>query len=162
MKWSMAWRSCAGEVKEAPCKRLTDQDAEPALYLIKPTGVGRDEVKMNVGVSRQPAVMLGLMGIEIVEDDVKFALWIERHNLVHEVQELPPAPALSVAGNIDLAGHDVERGKQRSGTMALVFMANSRQDAAVGQSQITLCSLQRLDVRLLIHRQHHCFSGGFR
>jgi len=41
--------------------------------------------------------------------------------------------------------------------MALVFMAHSRQHAAVGQ--VTLRSFQRLGVRLLIDRQHHRVFG---
>ena len=55
--------------------------------------MGRDEVKMNVGVSRQPSVMLGLMGVKVVEDDMKLAVQKSRGDAVHKVEKLDAATA---------------------------------------------------------------------
>jgi hypothetical protein len=44
------------------------QNAKPALNLIKPGSVGGRKVQKHVGMALEPAVVLGLVGIEIVED----------------------------------------------------------------------------------------------
>ena len=45
------------------------------------------------------------MGAEVVENDVKLALWIERHDAVHEGKEFDPAAALGVFRNHLPGGH---------------------------------------------------------
>ena len=54
-----------------PSQGLTPQDAEPAFHLVEPGGMGRRVMKMDVGMLCQPAVMLRLMGIQVVQDDMK-------------------------------------------------------------------------------------------
>ena len=44
-----------------------------AFHLIEPR-IGWDEVKMHVFVAFQPAVVLGFVGIQIVQDDMDFAV----------------------------------------------------------------------------------------
>ena len=46
--------------------------------------------------------------------------------------------------------------------MALVLMAHAAQRSSVRQFQIALRTLQRLDVRFFVHRQHHCAVGWMR
>jgi hypothetical protein len=45
----------------------------------------------------QPTIVAGLVGVEVVEQDVdlELGIWIGREALVHEVEELAPPPALS-------------------------------------------------------------------
>ena len=51
-------------------ERIALQDREPDLDLVEPGGVGRREVEPNVRVADAAIVALGLVGREIVEDDV--------------------------------------------------------------------------------------------
>ena len=44
-------------------QRLPAQDTEPALHLIQPGRVGRDEVEVHMGVPLEPAILLGLLGV---------------------------------------------------------------------------------------------------
>ncbi len=52
---------------------------------------------MHVGVTRQPAVVLGLVGIEIVVPDMEGGIGIGGDDPVHEVAELDAAPARLVS-----------------------------------------------------------------
>ncbi len=49
-------------VKGSPRKGLGRQDREPDFDLVEPRGLSRREVKMNVRVALQPAVVLGFVG----------------------------------------------------------------------------------------------------
>ena len=51
-------------------QRLSFQDREPDFHLIEPGSPGRREVEMNVRVAPEPAVVLGFVGAEVVEDDM--------------------------------------------------------------------------------------------
>jgi hypothetical protein len=51
-------------------QRLSFQDRKPDFHLVEPRGARRREVEMHVRVALEPAVVLGLMCIELVEDDV--------------------------------------------------------------------------------------------
>src|SRR6266702_5991066 len=59
----------------------------------------------------------------------------------------------------DLSGGDFERRKQRCGAMPLVIVALAGQRATIGQLQIALRSLQRLDRGLLVHAYHNGLRG---
>ena len=50
-------------------------------------------MKMDFGVFLEPALVL-LMGVEIVEDDVKLAIREACDDAVHEAEELDPAALL--------------------------------------------------------------------
>ena len=50
------------------------EDRKPNLDLVEPGGMGRDAMKMDVLVASAPTVLFGLVGVEIVEDDVPFAV----------------------------------------------------------------------------------------
>ena len=134
-------------------ERTTLQDREPDLDLVEPGAVGRGEVKANVRVADAPSLALGLMGREIVEDDMDLLARIGGDDAVHEVEELDAPAALVMAGG-DLAGEDVESGEQGRGAVALVVVAVAAERSPVGQLEIALGPLQRLDVRLLVDRQH--------
>ena len=54
----------------------------------------------------------------------------------------------------DLAGEHVESGEQGRRAVALVVVAVAAERSPVGQLQIALGPFERLDVRLLVDRQH--------
>ena len=60
----------AGEA--CPLQGATAQDAKPAFNLVKPGAVGGNKMKMHVGMGFEPAVLFGLMSVEIVQDHVEF------------------------------------------------------------------------------------------
>ena len=50
-------------------QRFGCQDGEPDLDLVQPRRLGRGEVEVHVRVPLQPAIVLRLVGVEIVEND---------------------------------------------------------------------------------------------
>ena len=49
-------------------ERPSPKDAEPDLHLIEPGSMSGSVMEMDVGVSGQPPIMLGFMGVEVVKD----------------------------------------------------------------------------------------------
>jgi hypothetical protein len=66
-----------------PLRRLPLQDREPYLDLIEPGRACRREMKLHVGVVLEPMFVF-LVGIEVVEDDVKLAVRKSRGDAVHK------------------------------------------------------------------------------
>ena len=130
----------AGEA--GPLEGGAGQDREPAFDLVEPAGIGGSEVKENVGMTRQPAVVLGFVGVEIVEDDVDLLLRVVGNQIIHEVQELTP-PAAFVVPSFDLPRGHFERRKERRGTMSFVGVGKPHHRLAVGQSEVSLRPLAR-------------------
>src|SRR3954463_14313481 len=58
-----------------------------------------------------------------------------------------------------LSSRDIQCGEQRCRPMALVAMTEAIDRLAVGQAQIALGTLQRLNVRLFIHAKHYRIVG---
>ena len=71
-------------------KRLPLQDRKPYLDLIEPGRTGRREMKLHVGVGLEPMFVF-LVGVEVVEDDVKLPARKSRGDTVHEVEKLDTA-----------------------------------------------------------------------
>src|SRR6516165_4335744 len=114
-------------------------------------------MEMDVWVSLEPALIL-LMGIEVVEDHVEFAIRESGNEAVHEAEELDPAAPLGMRSN-DPSGGDFERCEQGRGAVPLVVMALARQGASIRQLQITLRPLQCLDGRLLVDTENNRLGG---
>jgi transposase len=66
-------------------QRLALQDGEPCLDLIEPGCPRRRKMKLHHGVLFEPALVL--MSVEVVEDDVKFAVRKGCDQPVHEAKE---------------------------------------------------------------------------
>ena len=73
---------------------------------------------------------------------------------VHKAEELSPPSALIVFSG-DLPGSDIKCRKQGTGSVLFVVMRLAGDRPAIGQLEISLAPLQRLDRGLLIHRKHH-------
>jgi hypothetical protein len=86
-------------------------------------------------------------------------VWKVGHDLVHEVQELPPAASLVVAG-LDLARGGVQGSEEGGGPVTTVLVGLARQGPSVGEPKPALGSLKGLDVRLLVHAQDYGVLGG--
>ena len=134
------------------------QDAEPDLDLVEPGCVGRGVVEVDVGMAGQPAVVLGFMDVEVVQNDVELSIGIQGDNAVHEVAEVASASPSAVA-DVGDSGVDFQGGKQGRCAMALVLVILASQGTAVGQPQPSLCSLQSLNRRLFVHANHHGVLG---
>ena len=132
---------------------LSAQDAEPALHLIEPGRVSRDEMEVHILVALEPAIVFGLVGIEVIQNDMDLPTGVFADDLVHEIQKLTPSPPWIVPG-LDQAGSDFERREQRRSSMALITMAEPVDGLTVGQSQISLCAFQCLNRRLFVYRQY--------
>ena len=62
------------------------QNAKPAFHLIEPGAACRDEMKMDLGMDFEPAILLGFMRIEIVQHNVNLFVRIFGSQLVHEIR----------------------------------------------------------------------------
>ena len=71
-------------------KRLPLQDREPYLDLVEPGRTCRREMNLHVGVGLEPMFVF-LVGVEVVEDDVKFSPWKGRGDAIHEVEKFDAA-----------------------------------------------------------------------
>ena len=63
---SKLFNGCQG----CAAKGLAFQDGEPDFDLVEPGGPRRREVEMHVRMTLEPAVVLGLVSIEVIEDDM--------------------------------------------------------------------------------------------
>ena len=146
------------------------QDRKPRFDLIEPRRPGWGEMEVDLGMFLEPALVL-LVRIEIVEDDVKSAIWEGGDEAVHEAEELDAAAALGMRRD-NSAGSDFERGEQGRGAVPLVVVALAGQGAPVRQLQIALRPLQGLDRRLFVNTENNRLGrridikpdhiGGFR
>ncbi len=76
------------------CESLGRQDREPDFDLIEPGCFGGREMEMDVRMTLQPTVILGLVCVEIVEDDMEFAAGVLGDDAVHEIEKFDAAAAL--------------------------------------------------------------------
>ena len=100
-------------------------------------------MEVDVRMLFEPTVAL-LVGVEVVEDDMKLAIREGSNDTAHEAEKLDTAPPLRMHRN-DFSGADFERRKQSRGAVPLVVVALAGQGASVRELQIALRTLQGLD-----------------
>src|ERR1700690_4680987 len=100
----------AERVERPSPKRLARQDREPDLDLIQPGCSRRRKMEMHVRMAFQPAIVLRLVGIQIVEGEMNLVALMLGDDTVHEVEKLD-APAPLVLAARPLPRGDVESGK---------------------------------------------------
>jgi hypothetical protein len=108
---------------------LSFQDGEPDLHLVEPRSSRRCEVKVHIRMTIQPAIVLGLVGVEVVEDHMDCGVRVVSDDMVHEIEEFDTPSAIFVGGG-HLAGSHLEGRKQRRGAIALVVMTMTGQSPA--------------------------------
>src|SRR5437868_14690168 len=75
---------------------LTLENREPDLNLVEPGSAGRSKVEVHIGLMFEPAITFRLEGIEIVKDHMDGRAPVVCDDLVHEIEELDPAPTVFV------------------------------------------------------------------
>src|ERR1700676_2116659 len=100
----------------------------------------------------EPAVLFGLVCIQVVQYHMNFAVRMLADDLVEEVEELAPSAAVVMAC-LHLPGDDVERGEQGGGAVSLIAMAEAVHGPSIGQPDPSLRTLQGLNRRLFVDRQ---------
>ena len=73
-------------------ERLPLQDRKPYLDLIEPGRTCRREMELHIRMGFKPVLIL-LVGVEVVEDDVKLSARERRSEAVHEIEKLDTATA---------------------------------------------------------------------
>src|SRR5271163_4874307 len=97
--------------------------------------MGRRVMEGDVLMPSEPPVVFGLMGGEIVEDDMDVAALIGGDDLVHEGEELDAAAAFCVAAD-DFASGDIERGEEGRGAVPLIIMRLARHRPSIRQFEV--------------------------
>src|SRR5207253_4483368 len=116
-------------------------------------GIGRSEMQMDLRMALQPAVLFGLVSVQVVQYHVNFAIRVGGYDLIHEVQKLS-SPAAVVVTREDLPGGDIEDREQSGCAVPLIAVAESIQGLAIGQTEPSFRTFQRLNRWLLIHAPH--------
>jgi len=122
---------------------MTGEDGKPGFHLVQLGGVGRGEVKMDILVARPPAIVFGLMGVQVVQDDVNPPAGMAGENAVHEVQELE-APAAPIMAGFDQTGGHLQSCEQCRRAMAFVLVVEAGERLAIRHPQPSLGALQSL------------------
>lgn len=91
-------------------ERLSGKDAKPDFHLVEPRGMCRCKMEMDIGMLSQPPIVLWFMGIEVVENDVKFLFGVHGDDVVHEIEELPASSSL-VGARSDPSSGCLQSGK---------------------------------------------------
>src|SRR5689334_3697776 len=84
---------------------------------------------MHIRVTLEPAIVVGLVGVEIVEDHMDCGVRVVSDYIVHEVEELDAPAAIFVRGR-DLAGGHLKSSKQGRSAVALVIVTMAGQSPA--------------------------------
>src|SRR6266567_2191942 len=128
------------------------QEAEKAFREIDPGSMRRRGVKVNLGMATEPALSRRvIVDVQIVQDDVKFALWEVSDHTIHKLQKIHRGPSLFHLSQ-DLAGGNFQSRQEGLGSMPYVFVGPAAR-LFRPQRQQGLGAIQGLNPRLLIHAQ---------
>ena len=97
---------------------------EPVDHLDHKTRQMTRAMEMHVLAECEPHVAFGLVGAEIVEDEVDFALRKSGDDVVHEVEGFGSAASFVMATD-DCAARQIERGEPRRRPVAFVIVPGS-------------------------------------
>src|ERR1700730_10490532 len=81
-------------IERGTSERFASEDRKPDLDLVEPGCAGWRKMEVHVWMALQPAVILRLVRVEIVEDDMDLASSVLSDNPVHEVEKFKPSPPL--------------------------------------------------------------------
>jgi len=113
----------AGKAGSLQCAAA--QNAKPAFHLIEPGAACRDEMKMDLRMGFEPAILLGFMRIEIVQHNVNLFVRIFGYQLVHEIQKFASAPAPIMPCMHQPSGH-LQGRKERTRAMGACIRVQSQ------------------------------------
>ena len=133
---------------------LLGDEAEPALHLIEPTGVGRGVMDVVARPARQPGLNLGmLVGAVVVRHQMDVEPGRDTAVEVTKKREkfLVAMARLTQGNHFAIKG--IECSEQGSSAVAVVIVSYSF-DIAQPHRQHRLGAFQRLDLAFLVHAQH--------
>ena len=129
--------------------------SEPSLHQVQPGRTGRREMKVETRMLFQPCFDPGMVvRAVVVQNHVDGQL--RGHGAVDLAQELPEfdVPMSRITGADDLPFQHVQRREQARSAVALVVMGHGLA-APLLHRQAGLRPVQRLNLALLVHAQHH-------
>jgi len=146
--------------KHSAAEALGGEFPEEAFHQIEPRATRRREMHMKAGVPYEPLLHRGvLMGGIVIDDEME--RFVRGRLSINEPQEFQPfrmAMARETGGDDGAFGH-IQRGKQGGGAMAFIVMRH-RPTSALLEGEARLCSIQRLNLRLLVDAQDEGMLGG--
>ena len=87
-------------------------------------------MEVHVGMLLQPAVVLGLVGVQIVKHQMDLPVCVPGDQFIDEVEKLAP-PASSVVTRLDQTRSDIQGREQGGCSVALLAMAEAVESLAV-------------------------------
>ena len=99
---------------------------------------------MDVGMTLQPAVLLRLVSIQVIDYHMDFAARVRRDDLVHKIRKFPASAALVMRGFDHTGGH-LEGGEQGGCSVTFIAVTKSVYRLAIRQPQLSLGAFQRLN-----------------
>ena len=81
-------------------------------------------MELHVRMSCQPAILLGLVGVEVIQNYVDLLIGMLRDHLIHKIEELSPT-ASRVMADLDLSGRHLQGCKQGAAPVPFVAVAES-------------------------------------
>jgi hypothetical protein len=143
-------------MEHATLEPLFGEFGEETLDGVQPRGRSRGEMESEARVTPEPLDHLGmLVGGVVVQDHMD---QLARRNLalngVEKADELLVQMTLHAASDHAPRRH-VQRGKQRGRAVPDVVMRH-RAAAAPLERQPRLSAIERLNLALFVHREHHC------
>ena len=151
----------AGRGETGATQSRAAEDAEPAFHLIQPRTVGRRVVQMDVWV--KPSAWRScsrFVRVQIVEDHVDLAARMGGHQIVHEVEKLAAA-ATRIVPCLYLPGEHIQSGKQGSGPVALVTVAEAVHGLSIGRRRNPWARSSAWMWGFSSTESSRAFSGGF-
>ena len=146
--------------EHAAADTIGGDQAEEPLDLADPRGGGRREVQMEPLMALEPRPHLGVLVRGVVVGDQVHIKMLRRLG-INPAQELEPLlVAMSRHALADHpAGGDVEGGEQGGDAMALIVVRHGT-TAALLHGQARLGAIERLDLGLLVDREHQGVFAG--
>src|SRR5580698_6767811 len=143
-------------MEAAATDALTGDDREEAFHGIEPRSGGRREMEGPARMAFEPCLDLRMLMRGVVVDDGfdQLASWHGTLDVVEEADELLVAVLLHAAADHRAVEH-VEGSKQCRRAVTLVIVGHGAATAGF-ECQAGLRAVERLNLALLIDREHHC------
>ena len=86
--------------------------------------MGGSVMEMDIRVTGQPTIVLGLVDVQVVQNDMQLLGGTICHDAVHEAQELPPASSVVMSG-VHQSRRHLQGGKQGGCAVTFIFMTET-------------------------------------
>jgi hypothetical protein len=148
----------SNRIRAQSTESLSPKYTKPTFDLVKPGGMGRGIVEMDIRVTGYPSIVFRLVDVQIVQNDMQFLIGRLCHDTIHEVEELASPSFLIMSGIYQSCSH-FQGSKQGNSAMTFILMIKSPNGLTILKAQPALCSFLSLNGGLLIHAEN---QGIFR